>query len=75
MKDPQLEDITPDFIANLKYSDITPEQLEQVFALATTLYSPAELQRHLDRDDGISADDVLLELEEALKKFKSEKLA
>jgi hypothetical protein len=64
MKRIELEDITPDFLANLKYSHFGPARVEEIIALAKTKYTPEDLQRHLDRNDGISADEVLRELEE-----------
>jgi hypothetical protein len=69
------EEITPDFLANLKYSDITPEELDEVIVVARRMYSADDLQRHLDRNDGISADEVLRDLKKAQKQFNAGRLA
>lgn len=69
------EDVTPDFLANLKYSDITPEELEEVIGLARGLYNPEDLQRHLDRDDGIPLEDVIRKLLKSREKLDTGSLA
>lgn len=58
------EDITPEFLADLKYALITPEELEDVLTLARTIYPEEELQRHLEVDRGIPFEQVLREVEE-----------
>lgn len=52
--------------------EYTPEELKEVYALARAAFTAADLQRYTELDEGISADEVLAELEEAQRHAKKE---
>ncbi len=58
------DEITPSVLANLKYSMVTPDDVEDILARARAIYTEEEIQRYLDVDEGIPIEDVLRELEE-----------
>jgi predicted GNAT family N-acyltransferase len=45
--------------------ELTPEELKEVYALARAAFTAEDLQRYTELDEGVSADEVLAELEEA----------
>jgi hypothetical protein len=49
--------------------DLTPEELKEAYRLARESFTAADLQRYTELDEGISADEVLAELEEAQRQF------
>jgi len=65
MKIQRLEEITclPDF---REYSE---EEIKMAYALAKSAFTADDLQRYTELDKGVSADDVLAEMEEAQKQF------
>lgn len=73
MKEYQTQDITPDLLARLKYDDaFSPEEVDAIVALAQTIYPADELQRHLDRDNGVGTlDEVIAEIEEMMRQHDS----
>jgi len=56
-------------VASLRYGELTPEELKEAYALAHAAFTAEDLQRYTELDEGIPAEDVLRELEEAQKQF------
>ncbi len=50
--------------------DLTPEELKQAYALARAAFTAEDLQRYTEVLDGVPAEDVLRELEEAQRQFE-----
>jgi hypothetical protein len=60
------EDVTPEILRNLKYGgELTPEELAEVYRLGREMFTAADLQRYTELDEGVPAEDVLREMEEA----------
>jgi len=49
--------------------DLSPEELAEAYALAKAAFTAEDLQRYTELDEGIPAEEVLAELEEAQKHF------
>ena len=49
--------------------ELTPEELAEAYRLARESFTAADLQRYTELDEGIPADKVLTEMEEAQKQF------
>lgn len=64
------EEITPSVLANLKYSMVTPDDVEDILARARAIYTEEEIQRYLDVDEGIPFEELLREIEETHRKHK-----
>jgi hypothetical protein len=47
----------------------SPEELAEAYALARAAFTAEDLQRYTETDEGVSADEVLAELEEAQRRF------
>jgi hypothetical protein len=52
--------------------DLSPEELKEAYALARAAFTAEDLQRYTELDEGIPAEEVLHELEEAEKQFDHE---
>ncbi len=52
-----------------EFRELTPEELAEAYRLAWESFTAADLQRYTELDEGIPADVVLAELEEAQKQF------
>jgi hypothetical protein len=52
-----------------EFRELTPEELKEAYRLARESFTAADLQRYTELDEGIPADVVLAELEEAQKQF------
>jgi hypothetical protein len=50
--------------------DLNPEELKEAQALARAAFTAEDLQRYTEVLEGVPADDVLRELEEAQKQFE-----
>lgn len=64
------EEITPSVLANLKYSMVTPDDVEDILARARAIYTEEEIQRYLDVDEGISAEEALRDFEEMVRQHQ-----
>jgi hypothetical protein len=53
---------------NLKWT-LTPEELKEAYRLARESFTAADLQQFTELDEGIPAEEVLAELEEAQRQF------
>ena len=49
--------------------DLTPEELQQAYALARAAFTAEDLQRYTELDEGVPAAEVLRALEEAERKL------
>ena len=49
--------------------DLSPEELAEAYALAKAAFTAEDLQRYTELEEGIPAEEVLAELEEAQKHF------
>jgi hypothetical protein len=49
------------------FRELSPEELQQAYALARAAFTAADLQRYTEVDEGIPFEMVLAELEEAEK--------
>jgi hypothetical protein len=47
--------------------DLTPEESKEAYALGRAAFTAADLQRYTELDEGVPAEEVLRELEEAEK--------
>lgn len=45
--------------------ELSPEELKEAYALAKAAFTADDLQRYTEVEEGVSADDVLAEMEEA----------
>ena len=45
-------------------SELTPEELKKAYALAREAFTADDLQRYTEVEEGVSADEVLAEMEE-----------
>jgi len=52
-----------------EYRELTPEELAEAYRLAREAFTAADLQRYTELDEGIPAEEVLRELEEAERQF------
>ncbi|MBM4072681.1 MAG: hypothetical protein FJ271_27705 [Planctomycetes bacterium] len=73
MKIHRPEDLTPEIIASLRYDELSPEELKEVYALARAAFTAEDLQRYTEVDEGVPAEDVLREMEEAQKGFDAQR--
>ena len=66
MKILRLEEITtfPDI-----RDELSPEELKEAYALAKAAFTADDLQRYTEVDEGLPAEEVLAEMEEAQKQF------
>lgn len=67
------EDLTPEMVAKLRYDELSPEELKEAYALAHAAFTAADLQRYTELDEGVPAEDVLREMEEAQKRFDEQR--
>jgi hypothetical protein len=49
--------------------DLTPEELAEAYRLAKAAFTADDLQRYTELDEGVPAEELLAELEEAQKQF------
>ncbi|MCE9532303.1 MAG: hypothetical protein K8T89_14455 [Planctomycetes bacterium] len=50
--------------------DLTPEELAEAYRLGREAFTAADLQKYTEPlDDGVSAEEVLIEMEEQQRKF------
>lgn len=63
------EEVTSEMIAKLRYDELSPEELKEVYALARAAFTAEDLQRYTEVDEGVLAEDVLREMEEAQKQL------
>jgi hypothetical protein len=65
MKILRLEEVTvfPEF------RELTPEELKEAYRLARETFTAADLQRYTELDEGVPADELLAEMEEAQRQF------
>jgi hypothetical protein len=62
----RLEELTA--FTELRY-ELSPEELKEAYALARAAFTADDLQRYTEVDDGVPAEEVLAEMEEAQKQF------
>jgi hypothetical protein len=48
--------------------ELSPEELKEAYALAKAAFTADDLQRYTEVEEGVSADEVLAEMEEAQKR-------
>ncbi len=70
MKIHRLEELTPEIIANLRYEALTPEEHKEMLALSRAAFTADDLQLFTELDEGIPAEDVLVEMEEMLRQYE-----
>jgi len=51
------------------FRELTPEELKEAYALARAAFTAADLQRYTEEDEGVPAEEVLEELEEAQREI------
>jgi hypothetical protein len=62
------EEVTRETV--LRYGELTPEELAEVYRLARATFTADDLQKFTDLDDGdVPAEELLHELEEAQRQF------
>jgi hypothetical protein len=66
------EEVTPEIISSLRYEELSPEELKEAYRLAGGAFTANDLQRYTELDEGVPADEVLREMEEAQKNFASQ---
>ena len=71
MKLIKLEDVTPEILDNLKFNELTPEELAEAYRLGRESFTAADLQKYTELDEGVSAEEFVRELEEVQQKFDS----
>jgi hypothetical protein len=54
------------------FRELTPEELQEAYALARAAFTADDLQRYTEVDEGIPFEEFLAELEEAQKRFDQE---
>jgi hypothetical protein len=52
-----------------EFRELTPDELKEAYRLARESFTAADLQKYTELDEGIPADQVLAELEEAQRQF------
>ena len=57
---------------NLEFREYTPEELQEAYALSRAAFTAADLQRYTEVDEGIPVEEVLAEMEAALKQAEQE---
>jgi hypothetical protein len=50
--------------------ELTPEEIKEAYALARAAFTAEDLQRYTEELDGVPAEEVLRELEEAQQQFE-----
>jgi hypothetical protein len=50
--------------------NLSPDEVKEAYALARAAFTAEDLQRYTEVFEGVSAEDVLRELEEAQKQFE-----
>ena len=63
------EEVTSEIMSTLRYDELSPKELEEAYALASADFTAGDLQRYTELDEGVPADEVLREMEEAQKHF------
>jgi hypothetical protein len=58
----------------LKYGELTPEELKEAYALARAAFTAEDLQRFTEEDEGLPMEDLLNELEEAQRQYEQKSL-
>jgi hypothetical protein len=53
----------------LDYKDLTPDELAEVYRLARAAFTAEDLQRYTEIEEGVSAEELLRELEETQKQY------
>ncbi len=72
MKKYRLEKITPEILFALPYDELSPEEVKEIFTFADANFTPQQLKRFSELlEQGVSADELLAELEETQKQFDS----
>ena len=66
------DEITPEIMAQLEYRELTPEELQEAYALGRAAFTADDLQKFTEIDEGVLADDVIAEME-ALQKQADQK--
>ncbi|MCI0461157.1 MAG: hypothetical protein L0Z62_29775 [Gemmataceae bacterium] len=51
------------------FRELTPEELAEAYALARAAFTAEDLQKYTEVDEGVSAGEVLAELEEAQRQI------
>jgi hypothetical protein len=65
--------LRPEEITELPpFRELTPEELAEAYALARAAFTAADLQKYTELDEGVPAEEVIAELEEAQKKYDAE---
>jgi hypothetical protein len=52
------------------FKELSPDEVAEAYALARGAFTAEDLQRYTELDQGVSAAEVLRELEEAQKQFE-----
>lgn len=55
--------------AEVRFGELTPEELKEAYALAQAAFTAEDLQKYTELDEGVPAEEVLAELEAAQKEF------
>lgn len=69
MKLIRLEDVTPEMIPNLRWGEVTPEELQEVYRLARESFTAADLASFFSDEPRILADELLQSMKETQRKF------
>lgn len=60
----------PEFWQNFGLHELSPEELKEAYALAKAAFTVEDLVGYTELEEGVPADEVLAELEEAQKQFE-----
>ena len=63
------EQVNSQNMASLRFTDLTPDELKEAYARAREAFTAEDLQRYTEIDEGVSADELLLEMEETQRQF------
>lgn len=63
----RLEEVTDADLRELRFGELTPEEEKEAYALARAAFTAADLQRYTELDEGVPADELIKEMEQAQK--------
>jgi hypothetical protein len=69
MKLTRLEDVTPEMIPHLRYGKATPEEMAEIYRLASESFTAADLAAFFSDEPRVPARLLLEEMEENQRKF------
>lgn len=74
MKIIRLEDLTPEMVPNLRYGELTPAELAEVYRLTREMFTADDLAAFLQDEPGIPGREFLKQVEELFDRPAAENL-